>query len=128
MFSLYCVVQVISRTNELMENSNEQRRKQEKILEERQDQINKLEATMKSVSAEVIKVCLYDNFGSNEVCKVKIIHSVDFRVYISIPIGRCKDMSTNRCPRSGRASAFYFAFIAFSLLAWTHNTTDLSCT
>ena len=39
-----------------MENSNEQQRKQEKMLEERQEQINKLEATMKSVSAEVIKV------------------------------------------------------------------------
>ncbi|KAK2556738.1 Spindle assembly abnormal protein 6-like protein [Acropora cervicornis] len=46
---------VIARTNELMENSNEQQRKQEKMLEERQEQINKLEATMKSVSAEVIK-------------------------------------------------------------------------
>ena len=96
-----------------MENSSEQRRKQEKILEERQDQINKLEATMKSVSAEVIKVCVHKNHGSNEV---KIILSVDFR----------KDMSTNlRYPRPSRASAFYFAF---SLLAWTHNTTDLSCT
>ncbi|XP_073227377.1 spindle assembly abnormal protein 6 homolog [Porites lutea] len=46
---------VITRTNELMENSSEQRRKQEKILEERLEQINKLEATVKSVSAEVIK-------------------------------------------------------------------------
>ena len=115
MFRLYCVVQVIARTNELMENSNEQRRKQEMILEERQDQINKLEATMKSVSAEVIKVCVHKNHGSNEACKVKIILSVDFR----------KDTSTNlRYPRPSRASAFYFAF---SLLAWTHNTTDLSC-
>ena len=40
-----------------MENSSEQRRKQEKVLEERLEQINKLEATVKSVSAEVIKVC-----------------------------------------------------------------------
>ena len=63
-----------------MENSNEQRRKQDKILEERQEQINKLEATMKSVSAEVIKVWVL------EACKVKIILSVDFRMYISIPI------------------------------------------
>ena len=40
-----------------MENSSDQRRKQEKILEERLQQINKLETTVKSVSAEVIKVC-----------------------------------------------------------------------
>lgn len=125
MCSLYCVVQVISRTNELMENSNEQRRKQEKVLEERQDQINKLEATMKSVSAEVIKVCVYENHGSSKACKVKIIPSVDFRMYISIPIERCKDVSTNRCPRPGCASAFYLAFIAFSLLAWTRSVTPL---
>ena len=39
-----------------MESSSEQRRKQEKTLEEKQEQINKLEATVKSVSAEVIKV------------------------------------------------------------------------
>ena len=50
--------QVIARTNELMENSNEQRRKQEKILEEKQEQINKMEANMKSVTADVIKVQL----------------------------------------------------------------------
>ena len=50
-------MKVITRTNELMENSSEQLRKQEKILEERLEQINKLEATVKSVSAEVIKVC-----------------------------------------------------------------------
>ena len=57
-FPLSCyLVKVITRTNELMENSSEQRRKQEKILEERLEQINKLEATVKSVSAEVIKVC-----------------------------------------------------------------------
>ena len=56
-FPLSCyLVKVITRTNELMENSSEQRRKQEKILEERLEQINKLEATVKSVSAEVIKV------------------------------------------------------------------------
>ena len=58
LFPLSCyLVKVITRTNELMENSSEQRRKQEKILEERLEQINKLEATVKSVSAEVIKVC-----------------------------------------------------------------------
>ena len=50
--------QVIARTNELLENSNEQRRKQEKILEEKQEQINKMEANMKSVTADVIKVQL----------------------------------------------------------------------
>ena len=48
--------QVIARTNELLENSNEQRKKQEKILEEKQEQINKMEANMKSVTADVIKV------------------------------------------------------------------------
>ena len=46
-----------------MENSNEQRKKQEKMLEEKQEQINKLEATMKSVSGEVIKVCV-----CNRIC------------------------------------------------------------
>ena len=50
--------QVIARTNELLENSNEQRKKQEKILEEKQEQINKMEANMKSVTADVIKVQL----------------------------------------------------------------------
>lgn len=50
--------QVIARTNELLENSNEQRRKQEKILEEKQEQINKMEANMTSVTADVIKVQL----------------------------------------------------------------------
>ena len=50
--------QVIARTNELLENSNEQRRKQEKILEEKQEQINKMEANMKSVTVDVIKVQL----------------------------------------------------------------------
>ena len=50
--------QVIARTNELLENSNEQRRKQEKMLEEKQEQINKMEANMKSVTADVIKVQL----------------------------------------------------------------------
>lgn len=48
--------QVIARTNELLENSNEQRRKQEKALEEKQEQINKVEANMKSVTGDVIKV------------------------------------------------------------------------
>ena len=46
-----------------MENSNEQRKKQEKMLEEKQEQLNKLEATMKSVSGEVIKVCV-----CNRIC------------------------------------------------------------
>ena len=62
---LSCIVQVISRTNELVENSSEQRRKQEKTLEERQEQINKLEATMKSVSGEVIKVHAHEKLGLN---------------------------------------------------------------
>lgn len=44
-----------------MDNSSEQRRKQEKMLEEKQEQINKLEATMKSVSGEVIKVGIMQN-------------------------------------------------------------------
>lgn len=48
--------QVIARTSELLENSNEQRRKQEKALEEKQEQINKVEANMKSVTGDVIKV------------------------------------------------------------------------
>ena len=51
-----CVFQVIARTNELLENSNEQRKKQEKALEEKQEQISKVEANMKSVTADVIKV------------------------------------------------------------------------
>ena len=69
-FPLSCyLVKVITRTNELMENSSEQRRKQEKILEERLEQINKLEATVKSVSAEVIKVCVFmmNSFSSSLV-------------------------------------------------------------
>lgn len=69
-------MKVITRTNELMENSSEQRRKQENILEERLEQIKKLEATVKSVSAEVIKVrathCFFtviitNNFSSSLV-------------------------------------------------------------
>lgn len=48
--------QVTARTSELLENSNEQRRKQEKALEEKQEQINKVEANMKSVTGDVIKV------------------------------------------------------------------------
>ena len=48
--------QVIARTNELLENSAEQRRKQEKALEEKQEQVNKIEANMKSVTGDVIKV------------------------------------------------------------------------
>lgn len=63
---MYCFVQVITRTNELMDNSSEQRRKQEKMLEEKQEQINKLEATMKSVSGEVIKVGIMQNNFAKE--------------------------------------------------------------
>lgn len=48
--------QVIARTSELLENSNEQRRKQEKALEEKQEQINNVETNMKSVTGDVIKV------------------------------------------------------------------------
>ena len=82
------LVKVITRTNELMENSSEQRRKQEKILEERLEQINKLEAMVKSVSAEVIKVyhtlflhCFYDEeffFIADRFCnKFKIRPETD---------------------------------------------------
>ena len=49
---------MIARTNELLENSNEQRRRQEKTLAEKQEQINKVEANMKSVTGDVIKVII----------------------------------------------------------------------
>ncbi|XP_066922532.1 spindle assembly abnormal protein 6 homolog [Clytia hemisphaerica] len=47
--------QVILRTNELMENSSENKRRMEFDLEAKQNTIMKLEQTIKSVSAEVIK-------------------------------------------------------------------------
>ena len=53
--NLNFVFKVIARTNELLENSYEQRRKQEKALEEKQEQINKLETNMKAVTGDVIK-------------------------------------------------------------------------
>ena len=49
-------LQIISRTNELLESANEQKRKQEEALGERQQQIVKLEAAVKSISGEVFKV------------------------------------------------------------------------
>ena len=71
--------QVIARTNELLENSNEQRRKQEKILEEKQEQINKMEANMKSVTADVIKVQL---LGHGQSC---------FFIQINTLLSKCHD-------------------------------------
>ena len=71
--------QVIARTNELLENSNEQRKKQEKILEEKQEQINKMEANMKSVTADVIKVQL---LGHGRSC---------FFIQINTILSKCHD-------------------------------------
>ena len=71
--------QVIARTNELLENSNEQRKKQEKILEEKQEQINKMEANMKSVTADVIKVQL---LGHGRSC---------FFIQINTLLSKCHD-------------------------------------
>ena len=71
--------QVIARTNELLENSNEQRKKQEKILEEKQEQINKMEANMKSVTADVIKVQLLGHGWSW------------FSIQINTLLSRCHD-------------------------------------
>jgi spindle assembly abnormal protein 6 len=48
--------QVISRTNELLEAAHEQKRKQESLLEGRQQEVKKLGNTLQSVSAEVVKV------------------------------------------------------------------------
>ena len=50
------ISKVITRTRELLEAANEQKRKCEEIVVERQQQLNKSEKTVKSISDELIKV------------------------------------------------------------------------
>lgn len=47
---------VITRSRELLEAANEQKRKCEESVVERQQQLNKSEKTVKSISDELIKV------------------------------------------------------------------------
>ena len=49
--------QVIGRTSELLDASNEQRKSCELALEQRHRQISKLDTAFKSASQEVMKVC-----------------------------------------------------------------------
>lgn len=63
---------MISRTNELLQAANDGKQKQENILEQRQKEIKKLEHTVQSVSAEVVKVG-YILSVSSEVVKVGYI-------------------------------------------------------
>lgn len=50
---------VITRTRELLEAASEQKRKCEETGAERQQQLNKSEKTVKSISDELIKVGIY---------------------------------------------------------------------
>jgi len=50
--------QVIGRTSELLDASNEQRKSCELALEQRQRQVSKLDTAFKSASQEVMKVCV----------------------------------------------------------------------
>ena len=53
--------QVITRTKELLEVANEQRRKGDETLAERQQQLSKSEKTVKSISEELMKVLQIDH-------------------------------------------------------------------
>lgn len=56
MFLIFSPSQVIGRTSELLDASNEQKRGCELALEQKQRQITKLDTAFKSASQEVMKV------------------------------------------------------------------------
>ena len=58
MFLIFSPSQVIGRTSELLDASNEQKRGCELALEQKQRQITKLDTAFKSASQEVMKVCV----------------------------------------------------------------------